>query len=96
MLFIYGQDDPWSAGKFDLGHAADSFELVAPGQNHGARIDTLVEADQQIALDALARWTGSSSLRMTSAAHALEVRKAQQDQESEPLVREPRIVGRGN
>ena len=58
LLFIYGENDPWTAGAFELGSAADSFLYVAPGLNHGASIGDLAEDDRAAALETLARWTG--------------------------------------
>jgi hypothetical protein len=75
LLFVYGGNDPWSAGAFDLGDAADSFLFVAPGLNHSASIADLVADDQATALDALERWTGVApralSARRAAAAAAL-------------------------
>jgi len=62
LLFIYGGNDPWSAGAFDLGSATDSFLFTAPGLNHGASISDLTTDDQATALDALSRWTGVTPL----------------------------------
>jgi len=61
LLFIYGQNDPWSGGKFELGQASDSFEFTAPGANHGASIADLAGVDQQVALDAISRWGAASA-----------------------------------
>ena len=58
LLFIYGGNDPWTAGAFDLGSASDSFLYVAPGLNHAASIADLTDDDQSAALSALERWTG--------------------------------------
>ena len=58
LLFIYGGNDPWSAGAFELGSASDSFLFTAPGLNHGASIADLTADDQATALDAIERWTG--------------------------------------
>ncbi len=58
LLFIYGGNDPWTAGAFDLGDAADSFLYVAPGLNHAASIADLTADDQSAALSTLERWTG--------------------------------------
>ncbi len=58
LLFIYGEWDPWYAGAFQLGGAADSFLYVAPQRDHGALIADLEPDDRDAALDALARWTG--------------------------------------
>lgn len=69
LLFIYGGNDPWSAGAFDLGSATDSFLFTAPGLNHGASISDLAADDRATALDALSRWTGielAASARLRS------------------------------
>jgi hypothetical protein len=58
LLFIYGEDDPWTAAAFDFGGAQDTYRFVEPGGNHGASIGGLVEADQAVALAALEAWTG--------------------------------------
>ena len=60
LLFIYGESDPWTAGAFSLGSAADSFLYVAPDLNHSASISDLASDDQSAALAALERWTGVS------------------------------------
>jgi hypothetical protein len=58
LLFIYGENDPWSAGAFELGQAQDSYRLFVPEGNHGASIGDLPSADLQVAFDALEAWTG--------------------------------------
>ncbi|HZJ55118.1 MAG TPA: S28 family serine protease [Myxococcaceae bacterium] len=58
LLFIYGEIDPWSAAAFELGQAADSFRLVAPGGNHLSGIHDLAAQDRAAALEALGRWAG--------------------------------------
>jgi PS-10 peptidase S37 len=58
ILFVYGEQDPWSAGPFELGQADDSFLFVAPGANHGAKIADLDPDDRAASLQALERWTG--------------------------------------
>jgi hypothetical protein len=58
MLFVYGGDDPWSAGAFDLGAAQDSYRFSAAGKNHGAAIADLAPADKTKAEAALTAWTG--------------------------------------
>ncbi|PRX66701.1 PS-10 peptidase S37 [Nonomuraea fuscirosea] len=55
MLFVYGQNDPWSAERFTPSRR-DSYLYVAPGSNHGASIARLSEADRQAATDTLLRW----------------------------------------
>lgn len=60
MLFVYGENDPYSAAMFDLGAAKDSFKLIAPGKNHSAALLTLSATDRAVAFDALTRWTGKT------------------------------------
>ena len=58
LLFIYGQWDPWTGGKFELGSATDSLRLIQPQGTHGSRIRKLAVADREAALAKLAAWTG--------------------------------------
>jgi len=58
FLFVYGGDDPWTAGAFDLGAAQDSYRFDAAGQNHGALIADLAPADRTKAEAAVAAWAG--------------------------------------
>jgi hypothetical protein len=58
ILFIYGQNDPWTSSEFELGAATDSYKFVVPGGNHGSVIAGLLPSDQQTALGALEAWTG--------------------------------------
>ncbi|PCC68606.1 PS-10 peptidase S37 [Nannocystis exedens] len=59
MMFIYGENDPWSAARVELGAAEDAYVLVAPAGNHGAEIVDLSPADRALALQVLERWTGA-------------------------------------
>ncbi|MDC0718774.1 S28 family serine protease [Nannocystis bainbridge] len=59
VLLIYGENDPWSAGAFELGDASDSYVFHAPGENHGALIGDLAEADRAQAIAALEAWAGT-------------------------------------
>ena len=56
LLFVYGANDPWSAGMFELGDAVDSFRYVVADGNHGAQIGQLSTTDRNAARAALARW----------------------------------------
>jgi hypothetical protein len=58
MLFLYGEWDPWTGGKYELGGAADSLLLVQPQGTHGARLSRLLEADRARAFEKLEAWTG--------------------------------------
>ena len=60
LLFIYGENDPWSAGEYAIGNAVDTYVLYVAGGNHSSKITTLGSVDQAVALDALERWTNQS------------------------------------
>ncbi len=57
MLFVYGQNDPWSAERFTPSKR-DSALFVAPGANHGANIAKLSPDDSAAATAMLRRWAG--------------------------------------
>jgi hypothetical protein len=59
LLFIYGENDPWSAGAFSLGAAGDSFRYTVPAGNHGSRIVQLGATDQAQALETVSRWANA-------------------------------------
>lgn len=56
-MFIYGENDPYTAAAFEPG-PVDSLRLTVPGGNHGANILDLAAADREAALAALEAWTG--------------------------------------
>src|SRR5262249_29019694 len=56
LLFVYRQNDPWSAGMVDLGAATDSLRLIVIEGNHDSLIADLSAGDQKTALDAIHRW----------------------------------------
>ena len=58
FLFVYGEWDPWTGGKLDLGNATDSLELVQSQGTHNSHLTQLAAADQQAAMAKLAAWTG--------------------------------------
>ncbi|GAA2206516.1 S28 family serine protease [Nonomuraea monospora] len=57
MLFVYGENDPWSAERF-APSGRDSYLYVVPGANHGANIGSLPEAERAAATETLSRWAG--------------------------------------
>jgi hypothetical protein len=71
IMFIYGQNDTWSAAPFELGNASDSYRFWVSNGNHGSQISQLARPDSAQALDALERWSGVkpklSSLSSSSA-----------------------------
>lgn len=58
ILFIYGENDPYSAAPFEPGPGRDALRLFVPGQNHGAAIADLPAAERSQAFAAIERWTG--------------------------------------
>jgi len=58
LLFIYGEWDPWTLGKFVLGVAKDSDALTQPQGTHGARLESLAPEDRDEAFAMLEAWTG--------------------------------------
>jgi hypothetical protein len=58
ILFIYGENDPYSAAPFEPGEGRDALRFFVPGQNHGAAIADLPPAEREQALAAIERWTG--------------------------------------
>ncbi|MDA2807361.1 S28 family serine protease [Nocardiopsis suaedae] len=59
MLFVYGENDPWSAERFRPGRRTeDSHLFEAPGANHYASISSLAPRDEAAATAAVLRYTG--------------------------------------
>lgn len=63
LLFIYGENDPWSAEPFEPGPGTtDAYWYTAPGANHGARITSLVASEQVEAVNTVLGWAGLEPL----------------------------------
>jgi hypothetical protein len=58
MMFIYGEFDPWSAGRFEIGTTGDNHVFVVPAGNHGARVGLLADSDRSQALAIIQGWLG--------------------------------------
>jgi hypothetical protein len=58
LLFVYGENDPWTAGAFEISGLNETMKLTAPSGNHGAGISSLVPSDQSVATDAVLLWAG--------------------------------------
>jgi hypothetical protein len=59
LLFIYGQNDPWTAEPFHVGPGTtDTYFYVAPGWNHGSNIRRLAPDDQVAAVNTVRLWAG--------------------------------------
>jgi hypothetical protein len=59
IMFIYGQNDPWSAAPYELGNASDSYRFWVPNGNHGSQLSDLSQPDYAQAQAALERWSGA-------------------------------------
>lgn len=72
LLFVYGENDPWSAEPFRLGRGSvDSAVLVEPDGNHGASIRGLAAADKERATEMLIRWSGQQPGSVQADTHGL-------------------------
>ncbi len=58
MMFIYGQNDPYSAAAFDPGDQPETYRFYAPAGNHLSMMADLTAADQATANKALESWLG--------------------------------------
>jgi hypothetical protein len=59
MLFLYGQDDPWSAQRFELGSGSrDSDIFTVAGGNHLSPFTDLPTAQQKVFIKMLETWAG--------------------------------------
>jgi len=56
MLFIYGENDPWSAPAVELTYHTNSIKVVKPGGNHRTRINNLPDDQKTIVLEKLEEW----------------------------------------
>lgn len=59
MMYVNGQNDPWSAEPFRLGRGAkDSYVYTVPGGNHGSKVSGLAGDEKAKATAAILRWAG--------------------------------------
>ncbi|MFP2907921.1 hypothetical protein ACLESD_23300, partial [Pyxidicoccus sp. 3LFB2] len=58
ILLVYGENDPWSTGAFEVRQRNDSYRFFVPGGTHSASISVLPEADRAVALERLSTWAG--------------------------------------
>ncbi|PKP31259.1 MAG: aminopeptidase [Bacteroidetes bacterium HGW-Bacteroidetes-16] len=56
MIFIYGENDPWSATAVDLDGQTNSIKIVKKGGSHRTRINNLPEGQQKQVLDSIHAW----------------------------------------
>jgi len=65
ILFVYGENDPWSSRPFEPAVANDSFRYFVPAGNHGSSLSQLPAADHAEAVSTLQRWAGVMSTALT-------------------------------
>ncbi|QSQ22046.1 hypothetical protein JY651_44060 [Pyxidicoccus parkwayensis] len=82
MLFVYGENDPWSATAFSVREHNDAFRFFVPGGNHGANIRGLPAPEQTRALERLFTWMGLSAPSAT--VHTLALEHAAEAEASRP------------
>ncbi|WP_222854285.1 S28 family serine protease [Fodinicola acaciae] len=59
LLYVYGQNDPWSAEPFRLGPGTrDSYVYYVAGGNHGSKINMLTAGEAAAATATIQRWAG--------------------------------------
>nr|AYM53991.1 lipoprotein [Pyxidicoccus sp.] len=74
MMFIDGENDPWSATHFDVRERNDSYRFVVPDGNHSnSRILRLPEPERTLALERLFSWMGVSPATPAAARGAAPV-----------------------
>jgi hypothetical protein len=60
MIFIYGEDDPWTSTAVDLTYKTNSIKIVKPGGSHLTRINNLPEKQKKLVIDTLNSWLGKN------------------------------------
>jgi hypothetical protein len=56
IIYVYGEEDPWTAGAIDNISATNSLKIIEPGANHSIRLNDIQES--QLVLSTLKNWTG--------------------------------------
>lgn len=62
LLFVYGQNDPWSTSMFQVSARNDSLRYIVAEGTHGAGIRYLPADQQAEALAALSRWMDAPTI----------------------------------
>jgi hypothetical protein len=62
MVFIYGENDPWSASAFEVNEEKDSYRFFVTGAagNHGAQILDLAPGARDFLIFKFAEWLGTA------------------------------------
>jgi hypothetical protein len=73
VIFVYGQNDPWSAGQFAISEGHDVHKYVVAAGDHGSQLRSrgMPAASRDEAYEILRTWTGVSA--PLSAANAYEL-----------------------
>jgi hypothetical protein len=58
FIYIYGQNDPWSASAVELTGMTNSIRMISPGGNHGSKIRDLSKEQQHLVYQNLEEWLG--------------------------------------
>jgi hypothetical protein len=65
LLFVYGENDPWSSRPFQPDAANDSHRFFVPAGNHSAKISLLPDAERTVATNLVRRWAGLGPLALS-------------------------------
>ena len=67
MIFIYGENDPWSTGPFEVSARNDAwrFYVRGTGGNHGANLTRLTVDEREFALARLREWLAMPPARQS-------------------------------
>ncbi|RLD61748.1 MAG: aminopeptidase [Bacteroidetes bacterium] len=58
MLFIYGENDPWSSTAVDLSYSNNCLKVVKRGGSHVTRIGNLPDEQKELVIGTLRKWMG--------------------------------------
>jgi hypothetical protein len=56
MVFIYGEQDPWTVAAVDDPVSDENLKIINPDTKHGTRLETLSSSNRQLVLDKLNEW----------------------------------------
>ncbi|MCQ8191079.1 S28 family serine protease [Streptomyces rugosispiralis] len=88
MLFVYGQNDPWGAERFQVGKGAkDAYVYTVAGGNHGSSIAQLTGDQKAKATAEVQRWAGVSPTSKPLAPHNAKLDR--RETEREPVTLRP-------
>lgn len=85
LLFVYGENDPWSTNAFQVHPKNDALVLFVPRGTHGnSSLMRLPPAERRLALERLGGWMGVDLSRFYPAAGAALARSAAASEEWAP------------